>query len=94
MVMLLYFHSAYELYLATTEDGKRPETDTGSRDADKSEDEEDEDEEDTPSTTSRKAGWFRRKRKVPVNPLTLSKRFKRTLSQPKVKVHFVGAWCV
>jgi hypothetical protein len=93
-MILLQLHSAYELYLATTEDGKRPEKDTGPRDPDESEESEDDDGQDRQSTMSRKAGCFRQKRKAPVKPLTLSKRFKRTLSQPQVKVHFVGAWCV
>jgi homospermidine synthase len=62
------------------EGSRRPDTDTGPR--------------SNQSTTSHKAGWFRRKREVPVKPLNLSERFQQTLSQPDVKVHFVGAWCV
>jgi hypothetical protein len=132
MIILPELHSAYELYIATTENGQRPEADTGPQNLGVSEESADEDvgetqlaetqsmeaqsaetqsvgtqseetqsvetqsteTQETQSTSSRKAGWFRRKRKAPVDPLKLSIRFKQTLSQPNVKVHFVGAWCV
>jgi hypothetical protein len=117
MIILPELHSAYELYIATTEDGQRPEADTGPQNPGVSEESADEDvretqlaetqsvetqsvetqsteTQETQSTSSRKAGWFGRKRKATVDPLKLSIRFKQTLSQPNVKVHFVGAWCV
>jgi hypothetical protein len=94
MIILLQLHSAYELYLETTEDRQRSEACAQPQGPEESEESEDKDTDDSHPTTSRKAGWFRRERKVPVDPLKLSMRFKQTLSQPDVKVHFVGAWCV
>jgi hypothetical protein len=59
-IVLLRLHSAHELYLATTEDGKRPKKDVKQRDPDELEKSRGGDGKDTRSTTSRKARWFKR----------------------------------
>jgi hypothetical protein len=94
MIILLHFHSAYELYLATTEDRRRSGVDAGPRQPESSPESKDKSAQGTQFPGLSESWGFRRGRKAPVDPLKLSMRFKQTLSQPDVKVHFVGAWCV
>jgi hypothetical protein len=92
MAISSHLCSAYELYIATTEDGQRAASETGPRDPEKPRDgvHDGSNNQPPPSRTC----WFKRKRKFPVDPLMLSQRFKQTLARRNVKVHFVGAWRV